>query len=382
MLPTEKALRESEAILSSLFEYAPDAIVVVNDQGVITRINAQAEAMFGYSRTELLGQPLEILLPESFRQRHVSHRLNYMAEPRLRPMGVCLELFSLCKDGAEFPVDIMLSPLKTADGSVVITVIRDITERKRFEQALRDKNIELEKANQAKDRFLASMSHELRTPLNAIIGFTGTLLMKLPGPLTPDQEKQLRTIQSSARHLLSLINDLLDLTRIESGKIELTFEPVVCQSLVQEVVTTLRPLAESKNLSFEVKTPAEDLVIHTDRRAFNQILLNLANNAIKFTEEGGVRLELGQRQVNGQRRIAISLVDTGIGIRAEDQVKLFQAFVQVDSSATRRYAGTGLGLHLSQKLASLLGGQIEFESEFGRGSRFTLVIPAQERGEV
>jgi protein-histidine pros-kinase len=265
---------------------------------------------------------------------------------------------------------------------VVITVIRDITERKRFEQALRDKNIELEKANQAKDRFLASMSHELRTPLNAIIGFTGTLLMKLPGPLTPDQEKQLRTIQSSARHLLSLINDLLDLTRIESGKIELTFEPVVCQSLVQEVVTTLRPLAESKNLSFEVKTPAEDLVIHTDRRAFNQILLNLANNAIKFTEEGGVRLELGQRQVNGQRRIAISLVDTGIGIRAEDQVKLFQAFVQVDSSATRRYAGTGLGLHLSQKLASLLGGQIEFESEFGRGSRFTLVIPAQERGEV
>ncbi|MBI1878834.1 MAG: hypothetical protein HYR94_11550, partial [Chloroflexi bacterium] len=252
---------------------------------------------------------------------------------------------------------------------------KQISERIDAEEALREKNIELEKANLAKDHFLASMSHELRTHINAIIGFTGTLLMQLPGPLTPNQEKQLRTVQASAKHLLSLINDLLDLTKIESGKVKLNFEPVVCQSVVQEVISALRPLAESKNLAFEAMTPAQELVILTDRRALSQILLNLANNALKFTEQGGVLLELMQRQTNGQRLIEISLVDSGIGIRQEDQVKLFQAFMQIDSSATRRYEGTGLGLYLSQKLAGLLCGRIEFESVYGQGSRFTLAIP-------
>jgi protein-histidine pros-kinase len=218
------------------------------------------------------------------------------------------------------------------------------------------------------------MSHELRTPLNAIIGFTGTLLMKLPGPLTTDQEKQLRTVQSSAKHLLALINDILDVAKIEAGKIELQLEPIACQSVIEEVATALQPAAERKGLKFEVNLPPAEVVVQADRRALSQILINLTNNAIKFTEQGSVCLELSQRRSNGRTLTEISVSDTGVGIRPEDQTKLFKAFIQVSSGIRRRSEGTGLGLHLSQKLAELLGGQITFQSEFGKGSRFSLIL--------
>jgi signal transduction histidine kinase len=257
---------------------------------------------------------------------------------------------------------------------LVSGAIRDITERKQFERALQETNVELANANLAKDHFLASMSHELRTPLNAIIGFTGTLLMQLPGPLTQEQGKQLRTIQSSAKHLLSLINDLLDLAKIGSGKVTLTMEAVVCQSVVEEVCTTLRPLAEKKGLELKVTVPEVQLILKTDRRALSQILLNLANNAIKFTERGEVRIVLGRERDNGKSWTRLSVHDTGMGILPEDQAKLFQPFIQVGREKHRQ-EGTGLGLQLSQKLAELLGGQINFKSEYGKGSTFTLSLP-------
>jgi two-component system, sensor histidine kinase and response regulator len=246
-----------------------------------------------------------------------------------------------------------------------------------LEQRVIERTMQLEVANQAKDRFLASMSHELRTPLNAIIGFTGTLLMQLPGPLTADQQKQLGTIQTSAKHLHSLINDLLDLAKIESGKATMHLESLVCQGVIEEVATTLRPLVEAKGLQFEVKIPAHDLVVRADRRGLSQILINLINNALKFTEKGTVRLELNQRQENGHSLTEISVADTGIGIRPEDQARLFQAFAQVDARPTHQHEGTGLGLHLSRQLASMMGGQITLQSEYGKGSMFTLVIPEQ-----
>jgi signal transduction histidine kinase len=241
------------------------------------------------------------------------------------------------------------------------------------------KNLELAEASRMKSAFIANMSHELRTPLNAIIGFTGALLMKLPGPLTTEQDKQLNTIRTSARHLLSLINDILDVAKIEAGKVTLELQKVQCQSVVRDVVDTLRPLALQKNLTLELDLADTPIVLETDQRALTQILLNLGNNAIKFTESGSVRVSLTQRQGEGQQMIEFSVADSGAGIREEDQAKLFQAFSQLDSTSTRHAEGAGLGLYLCQNLANLIGGSLFFKSDFGQGSVFTLALPSQGR---
>jgi protein-histidine pros-kinase len=196
--------------------------------------------------------------------------------------------------------------------------------------------------------------------------------MKLAGPLTADQESQLQTVRSSARHLLSLINDLLDLAKIESGKVVLNLEPVSCRAVVAEVAESLAPQAEAKGLRFDVVMPDDDLIVPTDRRALRQIVINLTNNAIKFTENGFVRIEM---QVLSQPAgVEVVITDSGIGITEEHQRKLFQAFEQARDGARTHFEGSGLGLYLSQKLALLLGSEIVCHTEYGSGSRFSLVL--------
>lgn len=232
---------------------------------------------------------------------------------------------------------------------------------------------EAQEANMAKDRFLASMSHELRTPLNAIIGYTGTLLMRLPGQINTEQEKQLKIIQKSSKHLLSLINDILDLSKIEAGKIEYDFTKTSCNQVIQEVVNTLMPICHSKGLELIFDAPLQDLIIVTDQRALTQIILNLVNNAIKFTDRGKVQIKAQQIQVQNKEEIVIKVIDTGIGIKPEDKLKLFQAFEQISTPGIV-VEGTGLGLHLSQKLATIINGRIDIESTFGHGSCFSLIL--------
>jgi protein-histidine pros-kinase len=358
-----------------LLEYAPDATVIVDAEGTMRLVNSQAEQLFGYYREELVGQPVEMLIPSRYRERHVGERTGYVADPHVRPMRVALELFGLRKDGREFPVDISLSPILTREGMFVASAIRDVTERKEIERRLVELNGELERASLAKDQFLASMSHELRTPLNAILGFTGTLLMKLPGPLTQEQDRQLQIVRSSATHLLSLINDALDLAKIESGKRDLNIEPVSVAEVIAGVAAAQASLATEKGLKFSSSVDAVPETIVTDRRSLTQILLNLTSNALKYTERGTVRIDA----VSHGSEIAIAVSDTGIGIRPEDLARLFQAFEQLDPTSTRRYEGTGLGLYLSRSLALLLGGTLAVTSEHGVGSTFTLTLPLGAR---
>jgi len=357
-----------------LFASLPDAIVVVNDSGRIVHANAQAEGLFGRVDAELVGQPVECLLPQRLRAQHLPQRNSYLFQPGLRPMGRGLELFGLHADGSEFPVEISLGPIELDGRRLVISAIRDISGRKAIEQTLQLKNDELERANRAKDRFLATMSHELRTPLNAILGFTGLMLMRLPGPLTETQERQLTHVQNSGRHLLALINDLLDLARIESGHTEMVPEDVDAVALFDEVAATLRPAAESRGLSLVVHAPSAPLMARADRRALRQVALNLLGNAVKFTAQGGVRVRAEPAEREGRPMLAMAVIDTGIGIGPEDQARLFHAFVQVGDRHLREQ-GTGLGLHLSLKLVEQMGGALTLQSQPGAGSTFTLWLP-------
>ncbi|MFY9509720.1 MAG: PAS domain S-box protein [Rubrivivax sp.] len=352
-----------------LLEWVPDAIVIANEIGRIVLFNSQSETMFGVPRAEMIGRPIESLLPQRYGAAHVGHRLRYQHKPQVRRMGAGLELFGQRADGSEFPVEISLSPLGSGEGRFVVSAIRDISQQKAVERELQEKNAALQEAHQAKDRFLASMSHELRTPLNAILGFSGILLMKLPGSLNAEQERQLSIVKHSGEHLLSLINDLLDLAKIQSGAFPLSPEPVDIGSLLGEIHATLQPLADKKGLGLTLQRPEQPVLRQLDRRALSQVLLNLANNAIKFTSSGSVLLELQPAADDGG--VSIDVVDTGVGIAEAEQALLFKSFTQV-GDPRRRPEGTGLGLHLSARLAELMGGHISVQSVPGVGSRFTL----------
>jgi protein-histidine pros-kinase len=353
-------LKLAETKLRWMLEVAPDAILGVDASGSMELVNAQCERLFGYQRDELIGQPVELLIPDGLRPVDAGQ------------VGAGMELATLHKDGTEIPVEISLSALETPAGRLTMAAVRDITDRKRIERQLREQNVELERASQAKDNFLASMSHELRTPLNAIIGFTGTVLMRLPGPLNDEQEHQLRLVQASGKHLLSIINDLLDLAKIESGRVQIALDAVDCRRVADEVVQSLQPLADGKGLTLTIEAPDDTPMVATaDRRALGQMLINLVNNAIKFTDTGEVCVRLiAPPEGGGPPRIAVQ--DTGPGIPQADLARIFRAFERSAATAKASDEGTGLGLHISQKLAELLYATITVSSVVGEGSTFTI----------
>jgi protein-histidine pros-kinase len=367
----ERVLGDSEDRFRLLVESTKDyAIFMLDPEGHIASWNAGAHRIKGWSEEEILGKHFSIFYTEPdlidgkpARELRIARETGKYEE----------EGWRVRKDGTTFWAGVVLTAIVDSSGQLrgFAKVTRDLTERRRLELDLREKNAALEAALLAKDRFLASMSHELRTPLNAILGFTGTLLMWLPGSLNAEQENQLRTVQASGRHLLSLINDLLDLAKINSGKVEIRVEPVSCRTVVEEVAKTLEPIASERGLELKVELPAQDVVVATDRRALSQILLNLGNNACKFTERGTVRLAFAAAPGGG---VEFRVSDTGVGIRPEDRERLFQPFVRLGDGEGETRSGTGLGLHLSQKLADLIGGRITVESEFGRGSCFSLAV--------
>jgi PAS domain S-box-containing protein len=362
-------LRESEARKRSLVDSSLNGIIASDETGQITDFNAAAERMFGYRPEEAVLRSLWELIIPTERQQPPTGYPDFIA-PDPRAPGRRLETYATRADGTQFPAEVSLAAFEQ-DGKIMFSAsIRDLSERVEAE-AMRQES-------EAKSRFVAAMSHELRTPLNSILGFSQLLAGAGAGDLNDRQLRYVGHIETSGRHLLALINDVLDLSKVEAGQMEVELEPIELQPLLDEAVSQVKPMADIKPLDVLVE-PMPPIWIRADRRRFLQVMLNLLSNAIKFTPPGGL-IKIGAVRAGRSAEIAVS--DTGIGIPAADRERIFEEFTQVERPAAEQAEGTGLGLALSQRLLQLMRATIKVESEEGVGSTFTITIPRIRPGEV
>ena len=360
----------SEAYFRNVLESAPDAMIIIDHFGKITVVNEQTEKMFGYTRRQLLGEEVEMLLPEDLRERHISHRAGFAANPQLRPMGGDLELFGRRSDGSLFPVEISLSPFTSASGAFISSVIRDVTSRKEMEEELIAARQAAERANKANTAFLAAASHDLRQPVQALALLNGALRRTVKDELSLEM---IQSQQNSLDAMTNLLNSLLDISRLDAGKVEPEFEDFRIQRLIDRLHAEFSRQARQKGLQFEADA-CEQVVIRSDPNLLGEIIQNFVSNAIRYTDQGAVSLTCRA----AGHELWIDVTDTGIGIDAAQLDEIFQEFHQIKNPGLET-EGFGLGLAIVKRLAELLGHRIQVESSVGQGSTFSVCLPIVER---
>lgn len=382
-------LSQAKEVFESFIQSAPIAMLIVDNQGVIVLSNYQSENLLGYKKEEMTGMKIESLMPQRFRTAHSQHRKTFTAGTEDRLMGPGKLLFALRKDDREIPVEIGLSHLEKFDTRYIICSIVDISIKRETEELIRQQSMELQEknrrliqtnrelaqANEAKSRFLSCMTHELRTPLNAVIGYTELLEEGLRRLQESDCFSDLTKIKAASLHLSELIDNILDIQKIEKDRLQIVCQKVVFEDFLENLVSIAEPLVRKNGNIFQVHNHVGNRECVIDALRLRQILLNLLSNAGKFTRNGTVTLEISEAAHDGRPYLEFSVRDTGIGMSEDEQKEVFKAFTQADSSSTRKFGGTGLGLTISKELALLMGGHLTLQSQKGVGSVFLCSLP-------
>jgi PAS domain S-box-containing protein len=377
--------RAGEERTRLILDNAYDAFVAMSADGLITEWNRQAEIVFGWARAEAIGRVLaDTIIPPEFREAHGHGLARFLASGEGPLVNRVVEVAALRRDGRQFPAELAIAPIRVGGQYLFAAFVRDVTERKRAEEELRRAKEAAEAASRAKSEFLANMSHEIRTPMNGIIGMTE---LALDTELTREQRDYLSTVKASAESLLTIINDILDFSRVEANKLHLAAVDFALRDGLGDTLKALAVRAKQNGLELVCHVPPDvPDALHGDPLRLRQVLINLVGNAIKFTEKGEVVVSVEKSEGRSQKTegktdggallssdsclLKFSVKDTGVGIPPEKQRLIFEAFTQADTSTTREYGGTGLGLTISQRLVELMGGRMWVESEVGRGSTF------------